>query len=148
MDYERQELRVLPGEVEALEAQLVSDGWELYRQEGERWPIDETGRAFMQFRRPRRYFIQRTGSPEKLAVEYSIPSGDTFDAIWTHWTQPLLGRFTNFDKLDPKWSWVHGGSASMSVDGKSYVLAAIDSTGNSRSNRANYSHAPTAPAAC
>ena len=55
MEYEHQEVRVLPSEVEALGSRLKSEGWELYRQEGEQWPIKkDTGKVFMQFRRPKK----------------------------------------------------------------------------------------------
>jgi len=54
MEYEHQELRVIPSEVDALERRLISDGWELYRQEGEQWPTDEAGKTLMQFRKPKK----------------------------------------------------------------------------------------------
>lgn len=55
MEYDYQELRVPPHEVEAAEARLRADGWEMYRQEGEQWPVEvDTGRLLMQFRRPKK----------------------------------------------------------------------------------------------
>jgi hypothetical protein len=55
MEYEHQELRVPPSEVDKLETRLKSEGWDLYRQEGEEWPIEkDTDRVLMQLRRPRK----------------------------------------------------------------------------------------------
>jgi len=55
VEYEYQELRVPPSEVDNLETRLKSEGWELYRQEGEDWPIEkDTGRVLMQFRKPKK----------------------------------------------------------------------------------------------
>ena len=54
MEYEYQEIKVFASDVEGLERRLKAEGWELYRQEGEQWPIEQaTGKVFMQFRKPK-----------------------------------------------------------------------------------------------